>query len=58
MCVDTENTCDVSEEGQQVMEDQSPDSRRHRVAHGKRRQDFVKKNIEVCGGHVRPIRPV
>ncbi|XP_056623585.1 fibrous sheath-interacting protein 1 isoform X2 [Triplophysa dalaica] len=44
-----ENTCDVPEEGQQVMEDQSPDSRRHRVAHGKRRQDFVKKNIELAG---------
>ncbi|KAI7804179.1 fibrous sheath-interacting protein 1 [Triplophysa rosa] len=48
-CQKEENTCDVPEVGQQVMEDQSPDSRRHRAAHGKRRQDFVKKNIELAG---------
>lgn len=35
--------------GQQVMEDQTPDGRRCGAARSKRRQDFVKKNIELAG---------
>ncbi|XP_052001437.1 fibrous sheath-interacting protein 1 isoform X2 [Xyrauchen texanus] len=38
-----------SEVGQQVMEDQPSDRRQRGAAHGKCRQDFVRKNIELAG---------
>nr|XP_055027366.1 fibrous sheath-interacting protein 1 isoform X2 [Misgurnus anguillicaudatus] len=42
---------DKTELGQQVMENQTPDVR-HGAAQSKRRQDFVKKNIELAGSSV------
>ncbi len=37
-----------SEAGQQVTEDQQSDGRQRGAARSKRRQDFVRRNIEVC----------
>lgn len=42
---------DKTELGQQVIEDQTPDIR-HGAAQSNRRQDFVKKNIELAGSSV------
>ncbi|XP_067222618.1 fibrous sheath-interacting protein 1 isoform X2 [Chanodichthys erythropterus] len=44
-----------AEVGQQVMEDQTADGRRCRAARSKRRQDFVKKNIELVGASGNPV---
>ncbi|XP_051723437.1 fibrous sheath-interacting protein 1-like [Ctenopharyngodon idella] len=44
-----------AEVGQQVMEDQTADGRRCGAARSKRRQDFVKKNIELVGASGNPV---
>ncbi|ROL51303.1 Fibrous sheath-interacting protein 1 [Anabarilius grahami] len=53
--LDLKNMRHEMDVGQQVMEDQTADGRRCRAARSKRRQDFVKKNIELVGASGNPV---